>query len=339
MPFPIEPTPTPSTNTNLFVFRDTTNNSLYLCIGSVPLSSSQNITNRTQLPANTKCAKLIDDAATGINSACPSQNNVYPEKSYVTYNTSTKILTINEATVTNNANCSYTTAIKTVKIPTVGDIFNYGKFSMNFFYTDCGSYPKVNIYRKGTQNSMSIIGVGTTNLCTNFLNPQANFDGDGGARLADDYTFIPRLKVYSSLGIYYNFGLLMVTWYDYNDNASTPLAVHFSFSCGVPERNIGFKDYHHQMTYVPYNSNVFKSDFDVVDASNPTIKLFSTPDQSSKLFAIAAHPPANPAVRGWCTITATIGLDRQSAGLHLLSGNQQFPSATFSIPVFAAWFA
>ncbi len=138
MPFPIEPTPTPSTNTNLFVFRDTTNNSLYLCIGSVPLSSSQSITSRSQLPSNTRCARLLNDAATGINSACPSQNNVYPEKSYVTYDTSTKILTINEATVTNNVNCSYVVTTKNVDLNF--SIKPVGNFTMRVFYTYNGGY-------------------------------------------------------------------------------------------------------------------------------------------------------------------------------------------------------
>jgi len=334
MPFPIEPTPTPSTTTNLFVFRDTTTNYLYLCIGSTPLSSSQNITSRSQLPSNTRCARLLDDASTGINSACPSQGNIYPEKSYVTYNPSTKILTINEATVTNNATCSYTNAVKTVKIPTAADIFDYGKFSMNFFYTVCGGYERVRIYRRGTTDTVTLQGVNTGNLCSNFWSPLRDYDGDGGGRLADDGIFIPRMEVFTRWGrTELRPGLLMVTWHDYNGNI--PLAVHFSFSCGLPERNIGFVNNHHQMTYVPLNSGVFSSDFDVVPVHDPNSRYLRTPYNSSKLFVIVPYPPGVVA-RAWCTITATIGVNRTH--LRFLTGDQQFPQATFSIPVFAAWF-
>lgn len=329
MPFPIEPTPTPSTNTNLFVFRDTTNNSLYLCIGSVPLSSSQNITNRTQLPANTKCAKLIDDAASGINSTCPSAGSIYPEKSYATYDSINGTLTVYESTVTNNANCSYTTATKTVPIPSYAP----PKVRLYMFYTGCPSWMQkpFKIVDSNTSNTVSVDGILADNLCSNYAHINSVSDGDNGMRYVDTSNDIPVVAAYQGLfGISSVYGILMVVWENQDPNRT----LNFSFSCTVPERRIGFKGNYHQMSNIVGGSVIDRS-FSIVN-KNTNTTLYTSPPFSAKLFPVAAYPGSQSnRLQGWCTISAHI-----SPNMHFIgySDSSSTPAHTYSVPVFAEWF-
>ncbi|MEM3368529.1 MAG: hypothetical protein QXP88_00320 [Thermoproteota archaeon] len=212
MPFPNEIVPSVSPDTNLFVFKDTTNNFLYLCIGSTALGSSRTITSRSQLPLNTKCAALIDDASTGINSSCPSPGNIYPEKSYVTYNSSSKIITINEATVTNNANCSYVVTSKNVDLNF--SVKSVGEFTMRVFYT----------YNGGYHNS-SLSGLyNVSNLWEGY---DPTFPNGSTAAVSP-----------------YGIGYLLLDWYWPGSDPN--VRVVLSFSSPVAGKGLGFATEHHQ---------------------------------------------------------------------------------------------
>lgn len=126
MPLPLESTPNVSTKTNLFVFKDTVTNGLYLCISEAPITASSSISSRTNLPANTRCTRLLKDAATGLDSACPSTGSTYPEKSYATYDAGTQTLFVYEAKVTDNTlgKCTYNYVSNYIRIPAASDIQN-----------------------------------------------------------------------------------------------------------------------------------------------------------------------------------------------------------------------